>query len=234
MFLTKSLAYLSSPSIPSTVLVSHSPYSPSTFDCDRNIPQHVPWKNGSLFVQLGGVVVLEEPLLGLSMWTAVLHEELLIITANGHAAIWRFMVQLFGVDSISPELKWDEFLIWDSEKFDLTNLISFSTVARIQNNIRASKVQARFVASNLAGFAEHPILLEQDEISVVSMFVKEVKRCFVSSKNYDRFSENNHLSCTRKQDKVLEESTKLKMVNAIYDLRNKEIKPSPEHFWIIS
>lgn len=90
-------------------------------------------------------------------------------------------------------------------------------MARIQNNIRASKVQARFVASNLAGFAEHPILLEQDEISVVSMFVKVVKRCFVSSKNYDRFSENNFLSCTRKQDKVLRESTKLEMVNAIYD-----------------
>lgn len=39
------------------------------------------------------------------MSIAIFHEELLVVAANGHAAIGRFVMKLFRIGSIGPELK---------------------------------------------------------------------------------------------------------------------------------
>lgn len=65
------------------LLISQSRHS----YCDGEFPEHSAWKNGELFYQLASVVVLEEPLLSFTMRVAVLHQKLLIITADGHATV---------------------------------------------------------------------------------------------------------------------------------------------------
>lgn len=68
------------------------------------------WQDHQLFVQLRGVVVLEQPLLRFATRVAVFHQELLSVTADGHASVRWLVVQLLCAVLVRPELK---------RKFDL-------------------------------------------------------------------------------------------------------------------
>lgn len=66
-----------------------------------------------------------------------------------------------------------------------SNLISFSTMARIENHVSSSKVQACFVTSDLASLAQHPVLskVNQAKLALLQDEVSWLKVVCVSSKN---------------------------------------------------
>lgn len=63
------------------------------------------WQDHQLFIQLRGVVVLEQPLLCFTTGVAVLHQQLLSVAANGHASVRWLVVQLLCAVLVRPELK---------------------------------------------------------------------------------------------------------------------------------
>lgn len=52
-----------------------------------------------------------------------------------------------------------------------SNLISFAAMARIQNDISASVVEASFVTSDFTRFAEHPVLLRRIVEHMLDIFL---------------------------------------------------------------
>jgi hypothetical protein len=53
----------------------------------------------------------------------------------------------------------------------VTNLISFATMARIQDDVGASVVKASFITSDFTRLAEHPVLLRGEKRANVRRFL---------------------------------------------------------------
>jgi hypothetical protein len=112
-------------------------------------------------LQLAGVVVLEEPFLALVRFVTLLHEEFVFQRIDGQTFGGGFVVEQFGIVVKTPPLEEEKRSLdfgGDRSCHFKTYLIALRPVARVQHDIGAGIVQARFVTTNFTNLGQHPVL----------------------------------------------------------------------------